>query len=356
MPGPGILDRLFPYDPAYAGLLSVDRVQAMQKMAMARAGMGVMAAGAEGGPLTGAIGRGAGPEVTNWPQQLEGAASSAARITQFQQGQELRTKRQQIISQNPRQPGESEEDWLKRLYPLFLQIGDHEVLTNLTELLKGAGRGKINYSNYSGTNPDTGKPGTFRIPEVPGAPAELIPGVLPPKPGGVGRGGMKQVPGPNGPEWAIMNPDTGQFESTGQPAVLTEAQMRANALQQLTEDASKYLQGQMAPNRVQALTAAKGLNEFLKSSSEELEQASSVIADAYVRVTSGAAAREEEYQRARKMITPYPGDDATTLARKSRAVERLMRALRQASGRTAPPKEKPSGDPLCAHDPTLPGC
>lgn len=176
--GLGLLSSLFPHDPSYEGLLSVERINDLKRLSLARAGLGIYGAsqpGPNAQPLGQAIAANLGSAIGEFPQMLEGAAAGAGRIASFNREQELIRSRREIIAANPRQPGESETDWLRRLYPLFLQAGDTETVTRLTELLKSVG-GQANPALREGTLP-TGEPRVFRVPAA--GPATPVEGMLP---------------------------------------------------------------------------------------------------------------------------------------------------------------------------------
>lgn len=338
------LNALFPHNGAYDGLLSVDRVKALQRNSMLRAGLGVL--GATTGPqpqaTLPALAQNVGGAVAAFPGEVEQAAQGAARITNWQQEQDKIQKRQEILARVPQRPGEDPVEWIKRLYPEFLRASDMEVLAKLTEILKSA-------QNGNGGNDlreiDTGPGGKSILYNPRGETVREFQNV--PNPNGpTGRGALKVIPGVNGPEYAVWDPTTRAFTPTGQPATMTEAQQRVNALSSMVQDAQQFLETSLAPNRIQEMVANRGLNEFLRDNAEELEQTSSIIADAYVRLTSGAAAREEEYTRARKMITPHAGDGDAVLARKNRARNTLLRALRRGGGIMEPSGTAAAKKPL----------
>lgn len=181
--GIGLLSALFPHDPSYEGLLSIERINDLKRQSLARAGLGIMGAslpGPQSQPLGQAITQNLGGAIGEFPQMLEGAAAGAGRIASFNREQELIRARREIITTNPRQSGEGETDWLRRLYPLFLQVGDTETVTRLTELLKSAG-GQAGATLREGVvppgQPDAGQNRVFRVPQQ-GA-ATVVPGMLP---------------------------------------------------------------------------------------------------------------------------------------------------------------------------------
>lgn len=162
-----LLSSLFPNDPAYEGLLSVDRVKSLQRNALLRAGIGLLGDTTGANPMqTGpALAKNLGPAIQNFPQEMSGAAEAAGRMRAFDQSEQLRTSRRQIIESNPKQQGESEVDWLQRLYPEFVKIGDTEIVSRLTQLLSSVQRQTQTPEGqpHAGINPATGKPEQFLV-------------------------------------------------------------------------------------------------------------------------------------------------------------------------------------------------
>lgn len=156
------LDTFFPRDPAYDGLLSVQRVRDMQRMAAMRAGLGVMGAAATQ-PFGAALNAGAGPVLENWPKEMSGAAEAAANLAQYHQKADIVARRQQILQQHPQKPGEGEVEYLQRLYPEFLRSGDLEVVGKLTEILKANSGSKASPTPHAGINPTTKMPQMYTL-------------------------------------------------------------------------------------------------------------------------------------------------------------------------------------------------
>lgn len=337
----GLLSALFPHDPSYEGLLSLERINALKGMSLARAGLGIMGASAPqpGGPqpLPAAIAQNLGGALAEWPQILEGAATGAGRIASFNREQETIRRRREIMEQTPQRAGEDDIGWLRRLYPQFLKSGDLEVVGKLTELLKsvgGEGPARL-------TEVDTGPGGeSLLVNPFTGEPVRRFPNVPAPSRGPTGRGALKQIPGPTGPEWAVFNPATQDFEPTGQPALTTEAQARANVQAPLARRSLERLRGRLSPDRITQIVAEKGWNEFLRANAEKLQRNIRIIADAYARTLTGAAMREEEWDNAKKVMAPQAGDDPETVREKLEDVEILVEQLDRIAGRLAPvPKE-----------------
>lgn len=273
---------------------------------------------------------------------LPGAQMSALRMRaitdKLNQEGEARHAFEEIARRYPALPGETQEERFTRLSNIVGELatvpGSADLigkLSNVLAQLKPDGNEASDWSApTSALGPDGKTPFYYQVNRRTGETRQL--NIRPPV--AMGRPQLRVVAGPNGPEYATINPVTGETEMTGQPASLTEAQQRVNALYGLVQDANQFLETQLSPSRIQYLVQTNGLNEFLKNNAEELEQASTQVADAYVRLTSGAAAREEEYVRARRLLTPHPGDDEKTLQRKIAARNRMLTAIRRGAGIT----------------------
>lgn len=79
-------------------------------------------------------------------------------------------------------------------------------------------------------------------------------------------------------------------------------------------------------------------NVMTKAEFRRMRQASRVLADAWLRYTSGAAVPETEVERFSQGFIPEAGDDAETLVQKKAARRAVIEALRDAGGRAIPPR------------------
>lgn len=150
---------------------------------------------------------------------------------------------------------------------------------------------------------------------------------------------------------SAVNPATGKSEyaeitdngfkfmgvapGTARDAASTESERKGAALLALAEDAMPVLDAADAPGRIAQLLQRGGVREALTAEEQVNRQAGLVIADAYIRLTSGANAPEPEVQRTMQMITPMPGDKPELIARKRATRKAFMRALSVAAGRAA---------------------
>lgn len=135
------LSALFPHDPAFDGLLSVERIKALQRNQMLQAGVGML--GDTTGPqpmATGpALAKNVGGAMQQFPQQMQGAAENAVRLQQYQRQQDVLSTRRNIIAQFPEAANETPQDVggrLMKMLPYFVRSGDMDMVTKLTELLK----------------------------------------------------------------------------------------------------------------------------------------------------------------------------------------------------------------------------
>lgn len=131
-------------------------------------------------------------------------------------------------------------------------------------------------------------------------------------------------------EYQQYDPNTGGFTPTGkivkensegQP---TELERRAFFMMPMAKEAMGAIDdfelGEGAPTRLQQLADFTNLNEAQSPGARQLYMAGRALGDTYLRITSGAAIKDEEIDMFVKTFLPYPGDDKTT-----RALKRTMR-------------------------------
>jgi hypothetical protein len=161
---PGFLDTLFPYDPAVRGLLSVQRIQDLQRSSELRAGIGILGAGQRGQPIGQALATGALPELSKFPEQIGAAAGEAARLNEYQRQQQLERGRAQLMAENPAPANGSAaqiKQWAEGLLPHAIANSDFELMGHLTNTLNAlaAGHTDNGYSLEHVMQKDaTGKP------------------------------------------------------------------------------------------------------------------------------------------------------------------------------------------------------
>lgn len=115
----------------------------------------------------------------------------------------------------------------------------------------------------------------------------------------------------------------------------TETERKTAGLLEIAQSALSTLDAAPTPNRLQAGAARLGLNEALNDRQQKVVQAGMMMADAYLRFTSGANAPEAEVTRVARMLTPMPGDTEATRQVKADARETVLRAMTIGAGRAA---------------------
>jgi hypothetical protein len=120
------------------------------------------------------------------------------------------------------------------------------------------------------------------------------------------------------PTGQLAKPDIG----AGQP---TELERRASFFVPMATEALQYIDnfesGPGAPTRLNQLAEATSFNELQSPEARQLYTAGRILGDAYLRITSGAAIKDEEIDMFVRSYLPYPGDDTAT-----RQTKRVMRA------------------------------
>lgn len=349
-----ISSRLFPAQAGLEGLLTEEDYQNAQRQGMLSLGAGLLA---QSGPSTmpigfgQAVGRALQGAQEGYQGSLDSLANRRAAGQEFRRGAagdarraDLEAARARIIAENP-MPPESDPNrmvtWIDKVFPAFVRSGDDEMISRLTQIRSSIGsslsRNSVPQKIEEVVGPD-GKPAFGYItPEG----VKIIPGAGPvQKQGSLARPRMVTLVNPQTgkPEIALMDPNTGDFNFTGQvpggrAEMVTEGERKGAVLLQMALVPARMLDEATAPSRVEQLAGRGGLNEFLSSRREIINQWGFLVADSYVRLTSGANAPEPEVQRAFRAITPAPGDSPELLAEKRRTRARFVKALRVAAGR-----------------------
>lgn len=345
--------RLFPSPQPVDGLITEEDIANARRQGLLGLGAGLLAAS---GPstqrttFTQAVGQGlqAGQQAqqgaldTSMQRRMAGLQAGGLQRDARRQ-EAVAAARQQIVAQNP-MPPESDANrmvaWIDRVFPLFVQSGDDEMISRLTQIRSsiGAQRQSIPQRIDEVVGPD-GKPAFGHItPEG----VRVIPGAAPFQRQGSAPAQRFMTlvnPATNKPEIAMVDPSTGEPHFTGmvpgnsRDAAGTEGERKGAVLLTMALDAMPVLDEADAPSRIEQLIASGGLREGLSDNRQVYEQAGLIIADAYIRLTSGANAPEPEVRRTMRMITPQAGDSPALLARKRASRQALMRALRLAAGR-----------------------
>jgi hypothetical protein len=92
-----------------------------------------------------------------------------------------------------------------------------------------------------------------------------------------------------------------------------------------------------APGRVEQALSDVGLREFVGDEQQQLALAGAQMAEAWLRMTTGAAYNEREFDTAYQLFVPRPGDTSGAIRAKKANREQLMTMLRTSAGRLAPP-------------------
>lgn len=147
--------------------------------------------------------------------------------------------------------------------------------------------------------------------------------------------------------------------TTDKPVVATQGERKFAGLLEIARSATPIIDGAPTPSRMARTAAQLGLNEVLDDSQQKVEQAGLMLADAYIRFTSGANAPEPEVKRTFRMITPMPGDSPATRERKKEARQTILRAMEIGAGRSesaVTPAVTPAATPTpAAVEPRKPG-
>jgi hypothetical protein len=114
------------------------------------------------------------------------------------------------------------------------------------------------------------------------------------------------------------------------PRKRTELEQRAGMfvpLSEMAEDAIRAFEG--APTRMEQLAEVSGINELQSPEGQMLYAAGRQIGDAYLRLTSGAAIKEEEVHMFIRSFLPYPGDTNEVMEYKRRARAVFVQELKK---------------------------
>lgn len=159
------------------------------------------------------------------------------------------------------------------------------------------------------------------------------------------------------------NPSTGSFQEVRGALPATSS----------GEDARKaagflsFIQGPLAyigsfvgtPDRVHQAASNHGLQEIVGPDQQRLKIAGNALAEAWLRMTTGAAYTERELQTAMEMFVPQPGDRRETLEMKATNRQQLTTLLRARAGLpggpgggTTPPARAPGDASRVDRSPT----
>jgi len=140
-------------------------------------------------------------------------------------------------------------------------------------------------------------------------------------------------------EFAMHDPVTGTFEMTGQLApgrAPTELERKAEFFVDFLPTQEGYISGfGGAPGRFEQAAQDLGVRELTSDELQTLDLAGNFFAEAWLRMTTGAAYNDTEFKNARRLFLPQPGDSAAALRAKYDNRRQLERSLRSVAGKKA---------------------
>lgn len=137
----------------------------------------------------------------------------------------------------------------------------------------------------------------------------------------------------------FYNPDTNQIDPIAGAApassagVPSEMERKAAAFASFLPEHVATVDRIASPSRLQAYMGDKGLRELVPADQQILRIAGAALAEAWLRLTTGAAYNEREFQTAYMMFIPQAGDTARALEYKQQNRQALMRLLQQVGQR-----------------------
>lgn len=328
------------------GLLGENDTRRARKQGLLGAGAAMLEASDTKG-----LGATIGAGIRGGQEGYSGSAATALAAREMQQQQEMQRRRDEIFSQTGARPGESTQQRVSRLSALLeglLSIGDYQAARSLAEIIKPLAGGE---SREPGTwvtvpGPDgkprrryvtAGEAGSEGIPVAEGTGSQAAERLV-------------TLATPEGPRVHRFDPNTGEFINTGrEPATNreqpTEAERKAELLRQSMTYALPQLDAADAPSRVEALARRGGLREMLTSEEQKNMIAGLVVAEAWLRLTSGAAITPDEVRESAIKLTPLPGDTPETIAYKRGLRQRIAQAIANYARRATPMTAAPVASP-----------
>lgn len=322
-----------PNDPR----LSPEQNRAGLAQGMTQGGLAMMLAGGQGQDFLSVL--------------AQGMLASQQGAAQFQQNQ-LQVQNQIELAQMARGPVTPEN--LGRMMMSAIGAGNIDAARTISEVLKsqmaamGTGARRRTQKMTLETEPGSGEYHDFLVDMDTGERVEDLGRTRPRTP----TPSLRQVLGPDGLpryEWMMLD-EEGNPENvaSGRDPYQrpTEAMTRAYPFQNLLNDrmganGEVLRQGSLsaldtmgAPNRAEYWMGMRGWNELLPEDKEALFVHGTTVAEAWLRMTTGAAYTATELENAYRMFIPRPGDSAGTLATKMRNRRALQEAVNDiASGR-----------------------
>jgi hypothetical protein len=152
---------------------------------------------------------------------------------------------------------------------------------------------------------------------------------------------------------ATVRAEIEQGKPAGADRKPAEFEKKAAFVLEGAESAAKALDGYKAPAR-SAIRHVPGLGNYGMTPEDQVaNQAAETLADAYLRLTTGATITPEEVKNTARQMVPTPGDAEPVLAAKKARREQVIRAIREAASVAkpeAPVVPRSSGKKLSAED------
>lgn len=263
---------------------------------------------------------------------------SAAQAAQ-QQAAQLAATRKAIIDEHPiPQDVGGMVPWIETVLPKFMAAGDEEYAQRLTAILATRGsQGVKEQGTYVTTPGPNGQPMRKWVSQEEAR--QGVPEYQAPRQSMASSRPITLInPDTGKAEVALYDPQTENFRFTGQtPSSIgagSEAERKNQAIYELSAPHVAMLDAADSPNRIEQLALNGKLNEFLTQNRQLWDVSGRQIADAYLRLTTGAAYNKEELEQAVILMTPRPGDTPAVIQLKRENRQRLVRALRAAAGRS----------------------
>lgn len=146
---------------------------------------------------------------------------------------------------------------------------------------------------------------------------------------------------PNGTlRYGLMDPSTraivpveGGLPPESSSGSNTEGGRKARAFLTMVPQSIEYInQVGGGVGRLEAWAQELGAQELTSPTMQQLDLHGSILAEAFLRMTTGAAYNEREFANAQKLFTPRPGDSVETLQAKILNRQNLLKMLEELAG------------------------
>jgi hypothetical protein len=282
------------------------------------------------------VGLGAG--IGTALQEAQQAGLQGLQLQDLLKQRVLQQRRQEVMS---KYAGATDPTSMQSMFQELIALGDYEGARSVAEVLKSLAGGAGGFRVVTGLD-EQGTPTMYRV-----GPTGERTALGPAEPKAPRAPSLQRVPTPGGgAEFALYEPPSaehpqGRFVPTGQAAftVPTEIERKAAFFSNFmnapeTEQAFAAFD-EAAPGRIESFMQAHGLRELTNPEMQALDYAGSMAAEGWLRMTTGAAYNDTEFENSFRLFVPQPGDKPATLALKRRARARLRSALNSVAGRAA---------------------